>query len=429
MQQEIKSLIVSEYFPHLPEQMVHGVFQRLRRHTEALSSIGSVDFVFIWPLHWFESQDQQRQSVEAFRRSWSIAGRIILISPPPLPRRFRRWPRDLGVGDMVAATRGALSFTKGWATMRSSRIAEVRRLEQTIRDLKPDLIFAYRLASTAALIRITAPLPPVLVDFDDLEHVALSRSRDMERSRAKRLRLDVMSKVARRTERLVAQFATVGLVCSEHDRRIIKTLAPGARVELAPNAAVATDRFPLPLEPIALFVGHALYPPNAEAILWLVQKIFPLVRARLPQARLIIAGGGSRELGIDDAGQGIEALGFVPNIASAYARARVVVCPIKRGGGTRIKIIEAALYGRPIVSTAVGAEGLDFVDGEEVVLANEEEAFAQAMIELMNNDVKSSRIGAAAAERARSLYGAEKVRSDLAALARSLAVRKIAQDI
>ncbi|MER9691420.1 glycosyltransferase [Mesorhizobium sp. M0179] len=420
MTQSIKTLIVSEYFPHLPDQMVHGVFQRLRRHADALGIIGSVDFVFMWPLHWSENEDRQRQSVEDFRRSWSVAGRIILISPPALPSRFRRWPRDLGIRDVIAATRGAVSFTEGRVTMRSSRMAEVSRLERAIRELKPDLILAHRLASTAALIRTVMDLPPVLVDFDDLEHVALGRSRQMERSPAKRLKLSLVSAVARRTERLVAGFATVGLVCSEHDRKIVEELSPGARIEVAPNAAVMTGRSPMPSEPTALFVGYTRYPPNAEAILWLVGKVFPLVRARLPRARLLIAGDGGRELGIDDAGAGVETLGFVTDLSSAYARARVVVCPVKRGGGTRIKIIEAALYGRPVVSTSIGAEGLGFIDGKEVVLANEEGAFAEAMVELMSSDERSASIGAAAEERARQLYGAEQVRSNLAALARSM---------
>jgi len=417
----VRTLFVSHYFPDMPDQMVHGAFQRVRRHVDALSSIGPVDFVFLWPLHWFESEEHKKAAPEAFRRLWSIAGRIVFIAPPPLPERFRRWPRDLAPGDILAAARGAVSFSEGWPTRRSSRKAELRRLEQVIGDFKPDLIFAHRLAASAALIRATGPLPPVLVDFDDLEHITLQREMGIERSLPARLRLALSARLARRTERLVAGFASAALVCSEHDRRILRRLAPAARIELAPNAAAATAASPLPAAPTALFVGYARYAPNAEAIVWLVRKIFPLVRARLPQARLVIVGDGSRELGIGDDEPGVEIQGFVPDLGLAYAQARLVVCPIRRGGGTRIKIIEAALYGRPVVSTATGAEGLDLVDGRDLVLADEEEAFAAAMLDLMSDDKKAARIGAMAAEQAGRLYGAEKVRRDLARLAFSLA--------
>jgi len=420
MREPVRTLFVSEYFPNMPDQMVHGAFQRVRRHVEALSSIGPVDFAFLWPLHWIESEEHKQAATETFRRLWSVTGRIFLISPPPLPARFRRWPRDLGAGDIVAAARGAVSFSGGWPTMRSSREAQVRELEQVINDLKSDLIFAHRLAASAALIRAAGPLPPVLVDFDDLEHINLQRAISLERSLPARLRLALSARLARRTERLVARFATASLVCSGHDRRILRRLSPGARIELAPNTASVSAPAPSRTARTALFVGYARYAPNAEAILWLVGKIFPLVRARLPNARLVIVGDGSRELGIGDSEPGVEVLGFVSDLASAYAQAGLVVCPVRRGGGTRIKIIEAALLGRPVVSTAIGAEGLDFVDGRDLILADDEEAFAAAMVDLMSHDEKAAGIGAMAAERARQLYGAEKVRTDLARLAYSL---------
>ena len=426
MTQTVKSLFISEYFPDEPKKMVHGAFQRLRRHIEALSSIGPVDFVFLWPLHWFESESRQLEYVEAFRQEWSISGRIILIAPPVSPEDGQCRPRRLGVGDALAAMRGAVSFNKGMPTMRSSRFAEVVRLEQTIGELKPDLIFAHRLASTAALIRITTPLPPIMADFDDLEHIALRRAGLAERSRTSRARLLLAARLARRTERLVARFATVGLVCSELDRQILNRLAPGARIEVAPNGPPTPASLASPVPPgfLILFVGYARYEPNAEGILWLIRRIFPLVRAQLPQARLMIIGDGSRELGIGDSEPGVEVLGFVPDLQSAYERARLVVCPVRRGAGTRIKIIEAALHGRPVVSTSVGAEGLDLLDGRDLILADDEKAFAEAIVDLLSNDEKAGRIGAAASDRARRVYAADKIRSNLACLARSLAMRE-----
>jgi glycosyltransferase involved in cell wall biosynthesis len=113
----------------------------------------------------------------------------------------------------------------------------------------------------------------------------------------------------------------------------------------------------------------------------------------------MIAGAGSEALATDIvAGSGVEALGFVDDLEALYREARVVCCPITVGGGTRIKLIEAAVRGKAIVSTAVGIEGLDFENGRHAVIRETHEEFADACIDLLINPDRAHDLGAAARE-------------------------------
>ena len=158
------------------------------------------------------------------------------------------------------------------------------------------------------------------------------------------------------------------------------------------------------------------YWPNAEGLIWLVREVWPSVRRKLPQARLILAGLGSDELGLGDSGAGVDAVGFAPDLQPLYAKARIALCPLHIASGTRIKIIEAAMFGRATISTSIGAEGLAFAPGREIALADDAPAFAQACIELLSDQERPARMGMAACATARRLYSPAAVAKHLAAI-------------
>jgi glycosyltransferase involved in cell wall biosynthesis len=107
---------------------------------------------------------------------------------------------------------------------------------------------------------------------------------------------------------------------------------------------------------------------------------------------------------------GVEFLGFVQDLDALYARSRVVVAPILTGGGTRVKIIEAALYGRPVVSTTLGAEGLELsAERGELVIADDGEVFAQAVVGLLRDNARAAKVGAAGFQACRNRYCEEVV--------------------
>lgn len=160
--------------------------------------------------------------------------------------------------------------------------------------------------------------------------------------------------------------------------------AGGARrVELCPNGADPVER--LPLAPAAageplrlLFVGSGNYAPYERGLAWLVRDVLPRVRGQLPVCLDVVGAPPSAPVAAD----GVRYLGRVEAVAPHYAAAHVVVVPVFEGSGTRLKIIEAAAFGRPVVSTHVGAEGLPLEPGEHFLAADDAEAFAAAVVEL-----------------------------------------------
>jgi glycosyltransferase involved in cell wall biosynthesis len=145
-----------------------------------------------------------------------------------------------------------------------------------------------------------------------------------------------------------------------------------------------------------------LYHPNREAILWLANEIWPHVRRAVPDARLLVAGERTNDLGVASPQFGIETLGFVEDLAPIYSATMLALCPVRRGSGTRIKIIEASLNGRPVVSTSIGAEGLPFIPNTEILIEDDAQRFAETCIRLFRDPERASLIGRAASQRARS---------------------------
>jgi glycosyltransferase involved in cell wall biosynthesis len=123
------------------------------------------------------------------------------------------------------------------------------------------------------------------------------------------------------------------------------------------------------------FIGNFAYAPNLEGAWWLVKEVWPLILKKHPQARLRLAGDRSERENWP-AGQNIDALGWLPDVAAEMAGWSLAVAPILSGGGTRIKIAEAFGYRCPTVSTSLGAYGYAVKDGEELFLADNAADFA-----------------------------------------------------
>jgi len=154
-----------------------------------------------------------------------------------------------------------------------------------------------------------------------------------------------------------------------------------------------------------LFLGTYTYEPNVVAAQYLICEVWPIVRDAVPGAQLVIAGNRPEQVpSFRRRLAGVQFTGFVKDLAAMYRQTHVVCCPVQSGGGTRIKIIEAAAYGRPVVSTAIGARGLAFRAEREILLADTPALFAQACIRLLSDAGLAAAVGAAARERVRTAY-------------------------
>jgi glycosyltransferase involved in cell wall biosynthesis len=165
-----------------------------------------------------------------------------------------------------------------------------------------------------------------------------------------------------------------------------------------------------------LFVGSLGFPPNREGLLWFAREVWPLLGARSgkPLRLLIVGRDCPPEVQRLSDIAGISVHSDVVNLDEFYARATLAVVPLHVGGGTRIKIIEAAMHGVPVVSTRLGVEGLSFAEGREILLAEDARQMANQIISALSNPSKAREIGLGAQAVAKAQYSFETVSHQLA---------------
>lgn len=284
------------------------------------------------------------------------------------------------------------------------RSSEGGRLVARLTREQFDLIWAERLLGLGLL-------PPnlqtrVVVDLDDLEHRKLGSWIGSTGLRW-RLPLDVMEFFKlRRFERSLPLWGYDLLVCSELDRQIIGWKP---NVIVVPNGTDVPPLRPAPPPesafPIFLFVGSMGYFPNIEAVQFFTRRIFPHIRRETPEAQFWVVGADPAETvrTLHD-GKSIIVTGGVPEVQPYLRDAAVVVVPYLSGAGTRIKILEAMAHCRPIVSTRIGAEGLEVRSGRHLLIEDDPIAFAQACLRLLRDPDERQRLTSASYELVRERY-------------------------
>jgi polysaccharide biosynthesis protein PslH len=142
---------------------------------------------------------------------------------------------------------------------------------------------------------------------------------------------------------------------------------------------------PSPTDPLVLFVGAMDWEPNIDAVEYFCSEIWPLIRSSNSSARFRIVGRNPHRRVQGLASDSVEVTGSVPSVVDHLRESAVVVVPLRVGGGTRLKIYEAMAAGKAVVSTTVGAEGLDVHHGEDILLADDPVNFAEAVTTLLQN--------------------------------------------
>jgi glycosyltransferase involved in cell wall biosynthesis len=154
-----------------------------------------------------------------------------------------------------------------------------------------------------------------------------------------------------------------------------------------------------------VFTGSMAHPPNNEAALHFCRNIFPGILAVRPNVRFTIVGSSpSREVMALDNGGNIKVTGFVEDTRPYLDSAAVVVVPLLSGSGTRLKIMEAMAMSKAIISTSIGAEGIEYSAGEDILIADEDSDFAEQVVTLLANQNRRTLLGQSARKLVESKY-------------------------
>lgn len=275
------------------------------------------------------------------------------------------------------------------------------------------------------LVNVPAKCPvPVIVNCHNAEHLILQRYLQFERNLVRRGYAWIECQKLKSFEEKFCSRASLLLVCSDYDKAVMQKLCPSVPVSIVPNT-VNVDRYSASTDgddQIVLYTGGMDWFPNRDAIEFFVTSILPELRHSYPTLKFVIAGRpGPREFHRWLAGiPNVEFHGPVPDMSAEIARAAVCVVPLRIGSGTRLKILEAGAVGKPVVSTQVGAEGLNFREGTEILLADEPHEFAAALVSLLRDPDRRKLIGQAARRRVEEHYSYRCMKQSLAQALKSI---------
>jgi len=211
---------------------------------------------------------------------------------------------------------------------------------------------------------------------------------------------------SRRAKRWLIQAWRQDDVCaavSEAERQIASTLVPSKPIHAVPNGV--DESYFRYVDPSArspatiLFVGNFRSFVNCDAIRYFVDEIFPIIKEKVHEAELWVVGNDPPpEIRRLARRPSVQVTGTVPDVRPYLAAASVFICPLRTGSGTRLKILEAMAMGLPIVSTTIGAEGLNVKDKVHILLANDQSAFAEKVVRLLTTPEYGARLGREARE-------------------------------
>lgn len=398
-------LFLSHRVPHPPDI---GLRIRQRNLLEALASVAPVQLVFAY------DRDDDLDKVSA------LAPLCERIHPVLLEcRRGPKRPSIVSLGDGLRQTGRLLPRRSRWFFSSAVR--------QVVEDVAPHC----RLLHVDALPMATHVQrwlgdrhrqPWMVLDLDDVE-VDVARER-MRLAPADRLRERIVQRfdlalLRREQGQALRSFDRV-LVASERDRG---RLGGGPELCVIPNGA-EIGRGPLPDdadEPTLLLVGTWDYWPNRDGLRYFVEEILPHVRHEVPGVRVLVVGRDVPDsVACLHDGDRIFVSSNVPDVEPFYRRARACVVPLRLGGGTRIKILEAFALGRPVISTTVGCSGLEVEPETHLLVADGPADFARCCVRLLRDPGLRSTLAGCARDLVERRYGWGSVRRGMAELATSL---------
>jgi len=335
----------------------------------------------------------------------ATAGAVVVpeLDHADIETDFVRVPERALPGEALRALRSAIRSRPYVLFDRHNRAEVRRRLKQKVALTAPDILYLDHLDSF--VFADTAPGAVIVADLHNVYSVLASRTA-AEAHGPLRAYLRREARLLAQMEARCAVAADAIFTVSEADQRYYAD--NGGRTHLVPNGVECNQYADLPVGrhqgALILYIGDMSWPPNVSAAKFLAELVLADLQRHVPDAALRIVGRNpTAEVRALAQRPGVTVTGAVDDVKPHLLDARVLAVPLETGGGTRLKILEAFAAGLPVVSSRVGAEGIAYVDGEHLVLA-ERPQFAAALAYVLRDAVTSTRMATAARQLARRVY-------------------------
>jgi len=391
-QKRLDILYVSHMPPSPPrsgaQARVHGLMTQLARRHDLTAAI-VVDAEF--------DPDECRRAMEAYCRE------VVLVPNP--------WGRK-GLAKRMLQVR-SLASIRSFDRLRVTLPGLQQTLDQLLRTRRFDLVnleFPYLGHYDLRRAPPRQKPPPVVVDSHEIAYDLARQFARADAGLSRRLYAAANWRKLRREELSTYRDADGVYLCSVADEQRLLDQVPGVRTAVVPNAADVDFYQPRPTDPppdgrTVVYFGLLSTLPNIDGVTHFAEAVWPRIAAVHQEARWKIIGGRPPPPLQALAGPRIELTGFVEDLRPHLAAAEVVVVPLRLGGGTRLKIVEAMAMGKAIVSTTLGAEGIEAVPGRDIIIEDEPAAFADAVNRLLSDPGLAARIGQSARRLAVARYG------------------------
>ena len=343
------------------------------------------------------------------------------------PKSFNSTPRDeefirdMGVdlvvaGDMPRLSIGSIRFLWAGYPIPLAKY-RIKALAEEFRSLtgreKFDVIQFEMLHAGQYLPDLRrSPLnrntPSILIQHN-IDSVVWARLYRNASSPLRKLGAFIQSLEFRRIERRLCPMFDLCVSMSKRDAERLRRIAHDVRIEIVPNG-VDLEYFRPREDEVrwnrVVYVGSMDWYPNEDAVLYFYEHMWPIIRREVPEAEFYVVGQypGPRVKALDSK-DGVHVTGLVEDIRPYVASAAVFVVPLRIGGGTRLKILEALAMGKAVVSSGIGCEGLDLTAGKDLIVADDPEEFAGWVIRLMRDEVERERLARSGHKKAINHFG------------------------
>jgi polysaccharide biosynthesis protein PslH len=366
---------------------MHGLMTELSRHHD-LTAVMLVDDEF--------DIEECRLAMQAYCRE------VVLIRNP--------YGRD-GLAKRLVQLRSLIS-SRSFERLRVMVPEMQQALDRVLRAIRFDIVnleFTFLGNSDLRQAPPGEKVPRLVVDSHNIDYDIARQYARAGGNLVRRLYAEVNWRKLRREELGTYGAADGVYLCSGADEQRLHDQIPAVRTTVIPNAADVNFYQPRSTDPAPdgdtiVFFGLLSYVPNIDGVIYFVENIWPRIAAANPQARFKVIGGSSPPSLLALAGPRIEFTGFAPDLRPHLAAAAAVVVPLRLGGGTRLKIVEAMAMGKAMVSTTLGAEGIEAIPERDLLIEDQPAAFADAVNRLLAEPALAARIGQSARQLAEERY-------------------------